>query len=62
VTATEAGMVYSVEPVFTSVLTLFLPAWISIWANINYPNESLTSRLLLGGGLITVANVLLQKR
>jgi len=62
VTATEAGLVYSVEPVLTSVLTLFLPAWISIWANINYPNESLTSRLLLGGGLITVANVLLQKR
>ncbi len=62
VTATEAGMVYSVEPVFTSVLTLFLPAWISIWANVNYPNESLTSRLLLGGGLITMANVLLQKR
>ena len=62
VTATEAGLVYSVEPVLTSVLTLFLPAWISIWANVNYPNESLTSRLLLGGGLITVANVLLQKR
>ena len=62
VTATEAGLIYSVEPVLTSVLTLFLPAWISIWANVNYPNEILTTRLLIGGGLITVANVLLQKR
>lgn len=62
VTATEAGLIYSVEPVLTSVLTLFLPAWISIWANVSYPNETLTSRLLIGGGLITVANVLLQRR
>lgn len=62
VTATEAGLIYSVEPVLTSVLALFLPAWISIWANVNYPNETLTPRLLIGGGLITVANVLLQRR
>lgn len=62
VTATEAGLIYSVEPVLTSVLALFLPALISIWANVNYPNETLTSRLLIGGGLITVATVLLQKR
>jgi drug/metabolite transporter (DMT)-like permease len=62
VTATEAGLIYSVEPVVTSVLTLFLPGLISIWAGINYPNENLTARLLIGGGLVTAANVLLQKR
>jgi len=62
VTATEAGLIYCVEPVLTSVLTLFLPAWISAWAGINYPNETLTGRLLIGGGLVTAANVLLQKR
>ena len=62
VTATEAGLIYCVEPVITSILTLFLPALISVWAGINYSNETLTFRLLLGGGLITVANVLLQKR
>ncbi len=62
VTATEAGLIYSVEPVLTSVLALFLPAWISVWANVNYPNESFTLRLLIGGGLITVATMLLQKR
>lgn len=62
VTATEAGIIYCVEPVIASALALFLPAWISIWADISYSNETLTPRLLIGGGLITVANVLLQKR
>ena len=62
VTATEAGLIYSAEPVFASVLALFLPAWISAWTGIAYPNEQLTLRLLIGGGLITVANVLLHKR
>lgn len=62
VTATEAGLIYSAEPVFASVLALFLPAWISVWTGIAYPNEQLTIRLLVGGGLITVANVLLHRR
>jgi drug/metabolite transporter (DMT)-like permease len=62
VSATEAGLIYCVEPVLASALALFLPAWISVWTNINYANETLTARLLIGGGLITVANVLLQKR
>lgn len=62
VTATEAGLIYCVEPVLTSVLTLFLPAWISGWCDLGYPNETLTLRLLGGGGLITLANLLVQKR
>jgi drug/metabolite transporter (DMT)-like permease len=62
VMATEAGLIYCVEPVCASALSLFLPAWFSVWANISYANETLTARLLLGGGLITVANLLLQKR
>ncbi len=62
VTATEAGLIYCAEPVFASALSLFLPAWLSLWASLGYANETLTTRLLLGGGLITVANVLLQKR
>lgn len=62
VTATEAGLIYCIEPVLTSILALFLPAWISVLAGINYENESLTTRLLIGGGLVTAANVLLQKR
>lgn len=62
VTATEAGLIYCAEPVFASALCLFLPAWLSLWASLSYANETLTARLLLGGGLITIANVLLQKR
>ena len=34
----------------------------SVWAGINYPDETLTAKLLLGGGLITAANILLQSR
>ncbi|HEY2328497.1 MAG TPA: DMT family transporter, partial [Verrucomicrobiae bacterium] len=62
VTATEAGLIYCCEPVFASLLALFLPEIFSRWAGIGYANEQLTARLLLGGGLITAANVLLQSR
>jgi drug/metabolite transporter (DMT)-like permease len=60
VTATEAGLIYCTEPVVVSILALFLPAWLSRWAGVDYPNEQISFRLLLGGGLITAANVLLQ--
>ena len=59
VPATHAGLIYCVEPVFTSLYALFLPGWFSAWAGIAYPNETLTRALLVGGGLITLANVLL---
>ena len=62
VTATEAGLVYCVEPVIASVLSLFLPALFSVWVGIDYANEYLSVRLLIGGGLITVANLILQRR
>ena len=60
VTATEAGLIYCVEPLFTSCLVLFLPGWISRFAGISYANETLTSHLLIGGGCIMLANVLIQ--
>ena len=60
ITATEAGLIYCVEPVFGSVMALFLPAIFSAWAGINYGNEAATWTLLVGGGLITAANVLIQ--
>jgi len=59
-TATEAGLLYCTEPVFTSLLALFLPAWFSRWSGFDYPNEVTSVSLLLGGGLITAANVLIQ--
>jgi drug/metabolite transporter (DMT)-like permease len=60
ITATEAGLIYCVEPVFASIMALFLPAMFSAWAGFNYANEQLTWHLLVGGGLITLANVLIQ--
>ena len=60
ITATEAGLIYCVEPVFTAMMALFLPALFSAWGRFDYPNERLTWHLLVGGGLITLANVLIQ--
>lgn len=60
VPATEAGLLYSTEPVFTSAVSLVIPAWISVWSGVNYPNEHLTPNLLIGGGLILTAIVMLQ--
>lgn len=58
VTATQAGLIYCAEPVFVCVVALFLPGWLSAWAGLDYPNETLHASLLLGGGLITAANIL----
>jgi drug/metabolite transporter (DMT)-like permease len=60
ITATEAGLIYCIEPIFGSVMALFLPAVFSVWAAIHYANETATWTLLVGGGLITLANVLIQ--
>ncbi len=60
VTASEAGLIYCLEPVFASGLALFLPEVFSGCAAIDYANEHLTAHLLVGGGLITAANVLVQ--
>ena len=62
ISATEAGLIYCFEPVFASVMALFLPALFSSWAGFDYANETLTWQLLAGGGLITLANLLLQAR
>ena len=58
--AAEAGLLYCTEPVFTSLLGLVLPAWISQFVGVNYPNEQLTWRLVAGGALILGANIWLQ--
>ena len=42
------------------LLSLFLPSIFAAWAGVTYGNEHLTDRLLLGGGLVIAANVLLQ--
>ncbi|MCF7733975.1 MAG: DMT family transporter [Akkermansiaceae bacterium] len=62
VTATEAGLIYTTEPVATALYVLFLPAWFASFIGCAYPNESFTPALWLGGGLIVGANLLMQWR
>ncbi len=57
VTATQAGLLYCTEPVFTSFVTLFTPGVISTATGIQYANESLNLHLILGGIAILGANV-----
>ncbi|MEO7317642.1 MAG: DMT family transporter [Chthoniobacteraceae bacterium] len=57
--ATTAGIIYCAEPVFATLLALFLPVPLGHWLGIEYANEGFTLHLLLGGGLITAANILI---
>jgi drug/metabolite transporter (DMT)-like permease len=58
VSATEAGLIYCIEPVIATILSAFLPGWVSRMASITYTNETLTWSLLVGGVLIVGATVL----
>ena len=60
VSATEAGLIYTTEPIFAALYALFLPAWFAAFTGCPYPNESLTLPLLTGGGLIILANLWMQ--
>ncbi|MFT3783531.1 MAG: DMT family transporter [Nibricoccus sp.] len=62
ITAIEAGLIYCVEPIFGALFALVLPAWYSRWSGIEYANETATLSLLIGGGLITAANILINLR
>ncbi len=58
VSATEAGLIYCIEPVIAAVLCSFLPGWISRFAAVDYPNEVLPWTLFVGGVLIVFATIL----
>ena len=62
VSSVEAGLIYCAEPVFTSIIALFLPAIVGIWMGRIIPNETLTIALIGGGILITLANVIIQSK
>lgn len=57
VSATQAGLLYSTEPIFASVYALVLPDWLSRIAGIQYSNETMTLNLMAGGALILLANI-----
>jgi drug/metabolite transporter (DMT)-like permease len=58
VSATEAGLIYCLEPVVATVLCAFLPGVISGLTGTAYANEALGWNLLAGGALIIGATVL----
>jgi drug/metabolite transporter (DMT)-like permease len=60
VSATQAGLLYCTEPVFTSCVCLFLPGLFERWWGLRYPNEQITWNLLAGGTLILGANIAIQ--
>lgn len=60
VSSTEAGLIYTIEPLFTAGYAMFLPAMLGTLVGASYPNEAITRTLLIGGGLILAANVLMQ--
>jgi drug/metabolite transporter (DMT)-like permease len=62
VAPTEAAIIYGAEPVFASLLALFLPGIVSKLTGIHYPNETVTGQLLAGGMLVLFANLILQLR
>ena len=59
VTATEAGLIYCLEPVCAAGFALLLPVWLSSLCGVLYANETLTMNLVVGSLLVTLANVLL---
>jgi drug/metabolite transporter (DMT)-like permease len=61
-TSTEAGLMYCFEPIFGALFALGLPALFSRWSGISYPNENATVGLVVGGGLITIANLVVQRQ
>jgi drug/metabolite transporter (DMT)-like permease len=60
VAATEAGLIYTTEPLFTAGFAMFLPVLLGRLAGHPYANESLTTSLVAGGSLILAANLLMQ--
>jgi hypothetical protein len=43
---------------FTSIFALWIPNLLSTAFQVDYPNEAINTRLLIGGGLITAANLI----
>jgi drug/metabolite transporter (DMT)-like permease len=58
ISATEAGLIYCLEPVVATIFASFLPGWISLLATVSYRNETLSWTLLAGGALIVGATIL----
>ena len=57
VSATEAGLIYTTEPIFAAGYALILPVPLAAMTATSYANETLTFSLVIGGALILLANI-----
>ncbi len=58
ITAVQASIIYSSEPVFASFWALFLPGLLgTIEIKMSYPNEILSQHLIVGGAFVLFANM-----
>jgi drug/metabolite transporter (DMT)-like permease len=58
VTAGQAAVIYTLEPLFASSWAMVLPGLLSAYCLVAYTNESLTLPLFIGGCLVMIANVI----
>jgi drug/metabolite transporter (DMT)-like permease len=55
-TAGQAAVIYTLEPLFASIWAMFLPGWMMVFCAVVYANETLTWNLVVGGTLLIFAN------
>lgn len=60
VSATEAGLIYCLEPVFATGFAFVLPTLLARYTGVTYANESPTFTMIIGGGLVLAANLFMQ--
>ncbi len=58
VSASQAGVIYTLEPVVAASAAMILPGLISASVGVQYANEQVVMPMLLGGGLIVIANLI----
>lgn len=58
ISASQASVIYSTEPVFASSWAMLLPGIIGMFIALDYQNESFTWQLGVGGILILFANII----
>lgn len=58
VSAGQAAVIYTLEPVFASLWAMCLPALLSMLCAVSYSNERLSVPLVVGGCLVLLANAL----
>ncbi len=58
VTATQAAVIYTLEPLFASCWAMVLPAALSVMSGVVYANEQFSTTIAAGGSLVLLANIL----